>query len=376
MKKINLSLLLLFFMACSASPKATQPRKPDQFSTASTIKISFVGDILVHKALYEGVMRSPEKKFHQLWTQAIPYLQTADFSYGNLEGPVALGIGSDFKDYGDIGFVYDGKVYSGTNLLFNYHPNIIDDIKASGFDIVSTSNNHSKDRGVTGIDKTIDAMISKGMAYIGTRKKGDTNPLSFTRITEIKDFRVGWVSCTESLNGYSDKENQALYCYEEANQIVTLIQDLKKNQGADIVIVTPHWGEEYKLEPNSAQKKYARLYLDSGADVVMGSHPHVLQPVEQYKTKDGRETFIAYSLGNFVSGQARMERKASAIVFLDFEKDQNGVRISNYNYQPTSFLSEIEKKNPQPHMILATGMKETLKHIESLLSRKRIPLSK
>lgn len=369
--KFKILFICLFLISCSH--EAT--RQPTQIES-SKIKISFVGDILVHKALYESVMRSPDKKFSRLWTAALPYFESADYSYGNLEGPTALGINNQRVDKGDIGFVYDGMVYSGTGFSFNYHPNIIDDIKASGFDIVSTSNNHTKDRGIIGVDKTIDAMNLKGFNFVGTRKKGDTNPASFYRITEIKNFRVGWVSCTEHLNGNDDKAHQVLYCVEESSQIVALIQELKNTQKVDVVIVTPHWGEEYQPQPTATQKKQARLFLDAGADVIMGSHPHVLQPVEQYRTTDGRETFIAYSLGNFVSGQARLERKASAIIFLEFEKNQNGTRISNYTYQPTSFLSEAEKKNPQPHMILATGMPDSLKHIETFLSRKLIPLTK
>lgn len=380
----NMNALLISFFILSACSIWTQPypetRAPNQAqdSTSSKIKISFIGDILVHRVLYESVMLGSDRKFSKLWIQAIPFFKSADYSYANLEGPVALGIDGNVHDNGDIGFVYDGKVYSGTGFSFNYHPNIIDDIKASGIDIVSTANNHTKDRGMLGIDKTVDAMNAKGMTFIGTRKKADKafGPLAnMTRITPIKDFKVGWVSCTEELNGRQDEGDQVLFCYSEATQITTLIQDLKKNKGADIVIVTPHWGVEYSLEPTKDQKKFARLFLDAGADVVMGSHPHVLQPVEQYKTKDGRDTFIAYSLGNFVSGQGGLEKKASAIVFLEFEKNQGRSRISNYTYQPTSFTPAADP-NAFPHMILATGMSDTLKHIESLISRKRIPLAK
>ena len=159
-------------------------RKP----TSETIRISFIGDIIIHDVLYQKVIDSKSKDFSQIWPKIIPFFDKADYSYGNLEGPTAMGINNSVQNVGDVGFTYDKIVYSGTNFLFNYHPRLIDDLKKSGIDIVSTANNHTFDRGSIGIDSTIDAMNEKKMAFVGTRKKNSTD--SFFKITQIKNFNV------------------------------------------------------------------------------------------------------------------------------------------------------------------------------------------
>ncbi len=301
--------------------------------SSETIRISFVGDILIHDALYQKVFESKTKDFAQIWSKVIPFFEKADFSYGNLEGPIAIGINKKKEDLGDVGFTYDKIVYSGTDFLFNYHPRLIDDLKKSGIDIVSTANNHTFDRGPIGADKTIVALNEKKMAYVGTRKAKSQDP--FYTVTRIKNFNIAWIACTEFINGFKDRFSQILFCFDQSKQITDLISDLKNRKDIDAVIVTPHWGIEYKHEPTVNQEKYAEIFLEAGATAIMGSHPHVLQPVKKYVTKDSRETFISYSLGNFAAYQKDIDRKVSAVIYLDFSKDADSkVWISSYSYEP------------------------------------------
>lgn len=351
-------ILFLFFICCSNSYskeiKFGQNRKP----TSESALFAFTGDILIHDALYLKVLNSESKDFSQLWTETIPLFQKADFAYGNLEGPTALGINNQRKDVGDVGFTYDKIVYSGTNFVFNYHPRIIKDLQNSGLDILSTANNHTYDRGSIGIDKTIDAMNEAGMAYIGTRKKGSTD--SFITYTTVKNIKVAWISCTEALNGFIDKFSQTLLCYQQSKEIISLIDGIVKNKSADAIFVTPHWGIEYQHEPSVAQKKHAELFLEAGATAIIGSHPHVLQPAKKYTTKDQRETFIAYSLGNFAAYQKNIERKASAVVYLSLSKDADGKTwISDYFYEPTL--------RNGTEIFHAKNNKEAINHIEQFL---------
>lgn len=368
MRKGNLLISFLFLLACSHTSDQ-KPTRHQPLSQNSKIKISFVGDIIIHKQLYQWVIKSTEKKFSSLWKNAIPFFESADYAYANLEGPTALGVNDLLQDKGDIGFVYDGKVYSGDKMLFNYHPQLVEDIRNSGIDIISTANNHILDRGSVGIDKTIDVLRAQELNFFGSRKKGEK---IFHKVTSVKNFKIAWIACTEMLNGFKDLESQTLLCFDQSVQIVNLILEIKKNQQADIVIVTPHWGNEYKNKPTQAQQDYAHLFLDSGADVIIGSHPHVLQPVEQYKTKDGRETFIAYSLGNFVSGQAGLQKQSSAILFLEFEKNPRTSWIVNYSFQPIAF--HLNRKKPE--VILVHNKSKEFDYIEKLISRKYIPLAK
>lgn len=289
----------------------------------SQIILAFAGDFLVHDMLYKHAVRSPER-FYSLVKKTAPLFAKADLSYANLEGPAALGVDASGRDHGDIGFVYDLKVYSGTNLSFNYHPSIIGDLHKLGLNIVSTSNNHSLDRASLGIDKTILAFRAQNdIAFVGTRLANEPLAPLYT-LTRKQDFNIAWVSCTESTNGYRDRRQQLFYCYQNANEITALIQELSKRSDIDAVIVTPHWGEEYSAKPNASQKTYARRFLEAGATAIIGAHPHVLQPWEKYTTADGRETLIVYSLGNFLAFQARLEKKASAIIYLGLGKRSFG----------------------------------------------------
>ena len=355
--------VLFFFFAISSLCSFSEPLTEIKFDSnrkpsSETIRISFIGDILIHDALYQKVIDSKSKDFSQLWPQIIPFFEKADFSYGNLEGPVAFGINSAIKDVGDVGFTYDKVVYSGTNFLFNYHPKLLEDLLKSGIDIVSTANNHTFDRGSLGIDRTIDSMLEKKNGLFGTRKAKSQDSL-FT-LTTIKNFLIAWVSCSEALNGFKDKHSQIYLCYEQSPQIVELITELKKRKDIDAIIVAPHWGVEYKHEPTSAQTKHAQLFLEAGASAIMGSHPHVLQPVQKYTTKDGREAFISYSLGNFAAYQKDIDRKASAVIYLDFSKDTDGkVWISNYSYEPVLRTG--------PEIFPARTNKAAVKHIEQYL---------
>lgn len=361
MSMIKISVLLLaFFLIQVLTLQAQEKIKfADSRSPATEqIRLGFTGDILIHEDLYKKVDQSKSKDFSQIWSNIIPAFEKADFMYANLEGPTALGITKDRKDIGDIGLVYDKNVYSGTDFVFNYHPRLIDDLKKSGIDIVSTANNHTFDRASIGIDRTIDALKTRGLEFVGTRKANSTD--AFYKITTVKNFNIAWVSCSELLNGFKDKFSQILLCYDQADEIVKIIAELKSRKDVDTIIVTPHWGIEYKHEPNAKQKKHAQMYIEAGATAVIGSHPHVLQPVQKYTAKDGREAFIAYSLGNFVAFQKDIDRKASAVVYLDFSKDSAGkVWISNYTYEPT-LRSGTE-------IFLARKNKEAVKHIEQYL---------
>jgi len=290
-------------------------------------RLSATGDILVHKALYEGIIGSSQK-FKTLWSKLIPVLRDADFTVGNLEGPVAPGVNSSGKSVRDVGWVYDGEVYSGTNFRFNYHPQLLKDLQASGFDMVTTANNHSLDRGWLGVDRTIDQLNTAGMPFVGTRKSDSSETRQ--NIVRVGSFRFGVISCTEMINGNPDPKNQVLTCGNKS--IVDSIASLK--QKTDGVIVFPHWGEEYELRPNSYEKSKAREWIAAGAMAIIGNHPHVLQTTEWIARPDGGQALVVYSLGNFVAAQRSLEKRASAIVHLDFAMGAGGAQVAQFSYTP------------------------------------------
>lgn len=321
------------------------------------VTLSFAGDMIIHEDLYKKVIQDKDQDFSKLWKKTFPLFEKADFSYANLEGPTALGITNKLRNKGDVGFVYDREVYCGTNLLFNYHPTLIDAIKKTGIDIVSVVNNHSLDRGSQGIDSTIDELNKRNLPYIGVRKTNSSD--AFYTITPIKNFTVAWIGCTEAINGFKDKKSQVLLCFEQKDQVLKTIELVKKEKNPDLIIITPHWGNEYSHKPWKKQIELAHEMLEAGASAVIGSHPHVLQPVEKYMTTDKRETFIAYSLGNFVAYQGGIERKSSAIVYLEFSKSASSTVLSDYYYEPTSRL--------RADIFPARHLPEVVKHVEKFL---------
>lgn len=366
MGKIFLKALLLCFvwLPISFAQEASLSYSQSCDSRDDMATFSFVGDILIHKALYEAVIADTQH-FSQIWRKTDSLIKKAHFSVGNLEGPAALGVDSSGRDRGDVGFVYDGTVYSGTNFLFNYHPRILEDLKKSGYDLLTMANNHSLDRRSLGIDKTLKAAAEVGIHAVGTRHSQERNG-AFYKIVSVQNMRVAFLGCTEMTNGIADTKDQVLFCYKNPEKILSLIGEISSRSDVDAVIVLPHWGLEYKHTPEAQQKRFARKFLEAGAVAVMGSHPHVLQPFEKYVTQDGRETFIAYSLGNFVAGQSGLARKTGAVAYLGLSKTgHKKAQIFGVGYTPT-FRSGWELVP-----VGSKGPKDVLDHVHGLFGADR-----
>jgi poly-gamma-glutamate synthesis protein (capsule biosynthesis protein) len=162
------------------------------------------------------------------------------------------------------------------------------------------------------------------MPFTGT-KSTTAMDAPWHAMTESRGIRIAWVACTFSTNGIPDPQNQTLSCYEDKPALLQTVRDLKANPAVDAVIVTPHWGVEYQHTPAAQEKRLAHELLDAGALAVFGGHPHVVQPWERHVTPDGRETFVIYSLGNFVSGQNGMAKRAALILYMGVTKGSDGV---------------------------------------------------
>lgn len=344
---------------------ATAGERDISYSTACSgnnkqATFSFVGDILIHKALYLAVVNGT-KQFSQLWSKTDPLIQKANFSSGNLEGPTALGIDSRGKDRGDIGFVYDGDVYSGTKFQFNFHPRILTNLKDSGYDLIQTANNHGVDRFSIGIDRTIDAIRETDLLYTGTVKSNEPNA-PFHTITQVNGINVAFIACTEFSN-IPDNSSQMLSCM--TTKTLTLIKQLNSRPTIDAIFILPHWGVEYSGSPSSSQRDWARKFLEAGATAVVGSHPHVLQPWEKYTTTDGRETLIVYSLGNFIAGQGAMIKKTGTVAYIGLSKANGKAKIFGVAHTPT--FREGASLNP----VGSNGPKDVLNYSHSMYGSAR-----
>ncbi|UXR64564.1 CapA family protein [Bdellovibrio bacteriovorus] len=346
-KSLLISGLCLGSLAVSAAPTKGAYCQDD------SVVLGFVGDILVHDALYKSIL--PKQRFTALWEKAIPLFNKADYMVANLEGPAALGIEKSGRDVGDQGFSYDLNVYSGTKFSFNFHPQILRDLKSSGIDLISTANNHSLDRQWRGIDRTLESAKQVGIATTGTRPSYAPNE-QYYHLADVRGYRLAFIACTEATNGIADTRNQVLSCYGKSQQVEGLIRQLRGRSDIDAVIVLPHWGVEYSSKPDKSQISYARRFLEAGAAAVVGSHPHVLQPWETYRTADGRQTMIVYSLGNFLAFQSGTEKKTGAVVYLRLKKDAAGrTQLVTAYYTPTY------RDGYTVYPISSRGSKEALK---------------
>lgn len=330
-KTILLPFLVIQTLAVSAY-SADYLKFSQACSSDEDVQVIAVGDILLHGPLQTQATKDPQR-YKSLWATMIPMISGADVAYANLEGPVAENTLQSGREK-DVGFIYDKEVYSSYP-RFNY-PNLLPlDIKNSGFDVVSTANNHAMDRTSVGADKTIQALDAAGLQHTGTKSSQPGEGETWYTITRAKDRNIAWLACSFSTNGVPDKFQQVLPCFEHREKLLGLITELSQRHDIDAVIVTPHWGVEYELTHNKAQEQLGHQMIEAGALAVIGTHPHVIQQWEKYTTKTGREGFIIYSTGNFVSGQSPQERRTSMMISLHLTaKPTEKLQIRGLEYIP------------------------------------------
>ncbi len=286
------------------------------------VTVAAVGDVLLHDAVQKFAATRPGG-YLSLFDPVADLIRGADIAFANLEGPAAAGITKTGRTTAPPAKLWDGWVYSGYP-MFNYHPSVLDALKQAGFDVLLTANNHALDRYAVGADRTIDAIRAAGLHFTGTRKRGESEQPWYA-VTETvragRTRRIAWLGCTYGTNGLPDRHGQVLLCYRDRAGVLETIRALARRDDIDAVMFAPHWGAEYEHEPEQRQRTLAVAAIEAGATAVIGTHPHVMQPVEKHVAKDGREGLIAYSLGNFVSNQISLARRSAPILLLGLAPD-------------------------------------------------------
>ncbi len=307
-----------------ATPTPTPTVEPTP-TPVTDLTISAVGDIMAHEPELTAAYDKSSKKydFEPFFESVKEELSAADLTIGNLETTIST----------------NGK-YSGYP-RFSSPASLLTALKNVGFDVITTSNNHSYDKGYAGVVKTIEALEETGLAHTGTfRSKEEYNaPL----IVEANGMKVAVLAYTYGVNsksGVSASEDR--YAIKQIN-LDTIEKDIKASRegGADVVIVSVHWGTEYDRSPNDDAEQQAEAMLKMGADLVLGSHPHVMQPIRRVSVTrdDGTkyEGIVAFSMGNFISNQTG-DYKDSGMIFnatLHKDPDTGAVTIAEASYVPT-----------------------------------------
>lgn len=300
-----------------APPLETEGRAPEP-KPDEKLTILAVGDIMMHDTMLQAGWRASTKDydFASMFEQVAPLLQKGDLVIGNLEVPLAG----------------ETQKYSGYP-MFNAPEILAKNLKDAGFDMVSTANNHCLDRRYSGLVSTLDHLDAVGLLHAGTYR----NPEDRSKVTSmtVKGVKIALVSGTYGTNGIALPEGKGYAVnHLDPNLLLEQIAAAKK-EGAQYIIAMLHWGEEYQPTPNEAQKTLANTLLVGGADLILGSHPHVLQvgetvevPVDVTVTVpaddpgQGKETkFVMYSLGNFISSQKGLERLSSLIFNITLNVD-------------------------------------------------------
>jgi poly-gamma-glutamate synthesis protein (capsule biosynthesis protein) len=295
------------------------------------VSLTFVGDLMCHSPQFKHALQSDGSyDFYPVFEPVAEYLSKSDFTVGNLETVLA---GTT-------------KSYSGYP-QFNTPNSYADALKKAGFDLIVTANNHSYDKKEAGVLRTIKELKKRKFLTAGTYT--DAKKRDAVQVIQIKNIKVSILAYTQFSNLGVPKAKKHLVNVIDTALVKKDIQNARK-AGAEVVLVHYHWGSEYIREPNTRQKTIAEQTIALGADLIIGGHPHYVQPVDFYKTKGNAALdsgVIAYSMGNFFSNQRKRFRDAGLILTINLEKNPKTgkIKVEEVEYIPTwVFKGVIDKK--------------------------------
>lgn len=340
----------------------SSPPKP------SKLTINAVGDVMAHnpqlKAQYDS--SSNTYSFENNFKYVKSYMEKSDISIANLETTLA-GSSIPYSSYP----------------AFNSPDALADGLKYAGVDIISTINNHSFDKGDLGVERTLEVLKEKGFSTVGTVKNPEDNNYIIKEVNSINlgitSFSYGELKDnTKYLNGIRITDNSkdkmnVIDMYNADKAFDTISKVLKNIQNTDLQVVIIHWGNEYQRVPSEYQKKLAQMLSNAGVDIIIGSHPHVVQPVEMIKSSDGsNDTLVIYSLGNFLSNQ-RKELLSSPYtedgLMVEIELAKNSLedkaKISKVTCIPT-WVNKYQANGKDVYEIIPIADKNELDKIENI----------
>lgn len=314
MKKLFIILgLIVVLTGCETLDQIAQ-QKPEP-EPPKHVEIVAFGDFMLHRPQLRAAQTGEGYDFKPIFRYLTPYIQEADIAMINLETTLT-----------------DGSNGYTTYPVFSSPKEVARDFKELGFDIISTANNHGYDKLGPGVESTYNYLKEAGLDIMGTQVE-DAPPL----IKEVNGMKLGFICYSYGLNGFDDilKNSEkpfavSIFSEEKAENDIRYL----KENGVDAIICFIHWGEEYRKEPTDLQKAQARFLADQGVTLILGSHPHVPEGVDNLVTESGK-TFVAYSMGNFVSNQRReyMNRsdvETGQMVCASIVKDEKGTRVESF----------------------------------------------
>jgi poly-gamma-glutamate synthesis protein (capsule biosynthesis protein) len=342
-RRLVLGLIaVLGVLACAGGAPA--PASPTPSTAASseqtvTATLAAVGDVLPHHAIKEaararsGQSNDTDMGFDALFSDVADQLKKYDLALFNMEGPITE------------------RAYTpAAPLVFWAPPGLAGALHRAGFSVAILANNHALDQGKQGLVETLAHLRQARLAVIGAG--ANFAEASRGLIIEKKGIRFGVVAFTTLLNAYSRQmrrqtgEPQVLFWHgwgDAGAEVLAAIKAMRARTDVDVVVVSAHWDAEDATRPSTYTRAIAQRVIDAGADVIIGHHPHVLQPVEYHTAADGRRALVIYSLGNFVSNMcpgfypsSTCEERLGAIAELTFSRrGRERVRLARVAFLPT-----------------------------------------
>lgn len=305
-----IALGVIFFGKDSSRPDISTGVAPNadgettqQAELFSRVTFAAVGDNLIHDTVYEqaAARSSSGYDFTDAYERIAEYITAPDVAILNQETIIST----------------EHNVSSYP--MFNSPVEVGEEMLEIGFDVFNIATNHSLDCGEKGLISAINFWKSKNAITCGAYLNRED--MSNIPMHEVNGVKIAYLGFTDSANGLSLPADSEVILVRAADESLLQQRIIKAKETADVVIVSAHWGNEYTHEPTDAQRELAEKLAMWGADVIIGTHPHVIQPVEYITNSDGRKTLVAYSLGNFISAQNRGPRMLGGM--LNFEVVKN-----------------------------------------------------
>lgn len=326
-------LLFLFFFGKNTSAQIHS-------DSISKINLLFVGDVMGHDPQIESaeIIKNESYNYEPCFQYVKPIIDKADLAIANLE--VTLPGKPPYRGY--------PQFRSPDELALS--------LRLAGFDMLVTANNHSNDAGKKGVINTISTIKDYGFYQTGTFKNKEDRALYYPLIVYKNDFKIAFLNYTYGTNGIKTRPPVIVNYIDE--KLIEEDMKLAHQLKPDAIIVITHWGKEYKYVENEKQRRLAKKIFNWGADLIIGMHPHVVQPIREMKVLQAdstlKKTLVTYSLGNFISGQTTPNTEGGFMFEVALEKDKKTkkVTLGEHHYIPVWRYVYQDSKKKSTYFVL------------------------
>lgn len=315
------------------------------------VDIISLGNLIIHQSQIDGAKQENSYDFSPSFQYIKKMILDSDISMGILEGALA---GCEPSGYP----------------FFNSPDEVVDALKDTGIDIINYANNHIYDYEDVGLKRTIDVTKEKGLDVLGVKSTEEEKNYLVKEVNGIKIGFLAYVFETSMINGHKTINSNILSTYSENlintfnyNDLESFYKKIEneisamKSEGVEFIITSMHWGEEYNTYIEASQNEIAKRLNKLGVDIILGGHPHVIQPYEIMRNESGHSTFVIYSQGNSLSNQSEQEigvaeSEDGIMIKFTLEKKDGNVSLKEYKIIPTWVYKEEKVNGTYYHKII------------------------